>query len=99
MSEKYQLSMTDECYRFIVSGQVQGVFFRQSAAAQARQLGLAGWVRNLADGRVEGVVRGESETLTRFKAWLRDGPPAARVEGLQWIASDDTPDAGFEVRR
>jgi acylphosphatase len=98
MSEKYQRTMTDECYRFIVSGQVQGVFFRQSAAGQARQLGLCGWVRNLADGRVEGVVRGESETLARFKAWLRNGPPKARVEDLQWIANDANPVGDFEVR-
>lgn len=92
--------MTDECYRFLVTGRVQGVYFRQSTAEQARQLGLNGWVRNLPDGRVEGLVSGPRTTLETLKAWLRRGPTMARVDGLQWIISDTYPDAaGFEVRR
>lgn len=92
--------MSDGCYRFIVNGRVQGVYFRQSAADTARPLGLRGWVRNLADGRVEGMACGPSAALETFKAWLRHGPPAARVEGLQWIVSDARIDGeGFEVRR
>lgn len=91
--------MTDECYRFIVSGRVQGVYFRQSSVNQARQLGLRGWVRNLPDGRVEGIASGEAAALQSFKAWLRRGPAAARVDGLQWIAVDELLEAGFEVRR
>lgn len=91
--------MTEPCYRFIVSGRVQGVYFRQSAAAQARQLRIHGWVRNLPDGRVEGLACGAATALDQFKAWLRQGPPAARVDGLQWIASDLRPGTGFEVRR
>ena len=91
--------MTDPCYRFIVSGRVQGVYFRQAAVEQARQLQVSGWVRNLPDGRVEGIVSGGPAALEDFKAWLRRGPPAARVDGLQWIAVDTQPDTGFEVRR
>jgi len=91
--------MTNECYRFLVSGRVQGVYFRQSTADQARQLGLSGWVMNLPDGRVEGLANGPSAALETLKAWLRRGPPAARVDGLQWIVSDELPAAGFEVRR
>ena len=92
--------MTAQCYRFIVTGRVQGVYFRQSTADQARQLGLNGWVRNLPDGRVEGLVSGPGPVLETLKAWLRHGPTMARVDGLQWIISDTQPDAlGFEVRR
>ena len=91
--------MTGQCYRFIVSGRVHGVFFRQSSVAQALQLGLTGWVRNLADGRVEGVACGATENLEHFRAWLCRGPAAARVESLQWIAVDENPGSGFEVRR
>lgn len=91
--------MTDPCYRFIVSGRVQGVYFRHSSAAQAQRLQLRGWVRNLPDGRVEGRVSGAAAALDEFKAWLRHGPPAAQVDGLQWIVSDALSDAGFEVRR
>jgi acylphosphatase len=91
--------MTNECYRFLVSGRVQGVYFRQSTAEQARQLGLHGWVRNLPDGRVEGLASGKPAKLETLKAWLRRGPPAARVDDLQWTACDESAAAGFEVRR
>jgi len=86
-------------YRFVVSGQVQGVGFRYSAMAQARRLGLAGWVANLADGAVEGVAAGADESLAQFHAWLQRGPPAARVKGVEWQAAEAPLEAGFEIRR
>lgn len=64
----------------MVSGQVQGVFFRASAEATARRLGLTGWVRNLRDGRVELVACGEEAPLQELERWLWQGPPHARVE-------------------
>lgn len=88
-----------ECYRFIVSGRVQGVFFRQSAADTARQLGLDGWVRNLPDGRVEGLACGPAAALGELRAWLGKGPPAARVDAVEWVVSEELPAAGFLVRR
>lgn len=92
--------MSDECYRFIVNGRVQGVYFRQSTAEKARDLGLRGWVQNLPDGRVEGLASGPNHQLEALKSWLRQGPPAARVDGLQWIVDElPVPDTGFEVRR
>ncbi|MGH8461477.1 MAG: acylphosphatase [Stenotrophobium sp.] len=91
--------MTRQCYRFIASGRVQGVFYRQSSMEHARQLGLSGWVRNCADGRVEGIAQGTAEALEQFRAWLCRGPETARVDGLQWIAADVPPCSGFEVRR
>ena len=92
--------MTDECYRFIVSGRVQGVCFRQSTAEKAGNLGLSGWVHNLPDGCVEGVAQGDATALATLKAWLHRGPTAARVDDLQWIISDVLPNtSGFTVLR
>jgi acylphosphatase len=88
-----------ECYRFIVSGRVQGVFFRQSTADRAKALGLDGWVRNLPDGRVEGTAAGPAEALADLRGWLDRGPPAARVERVEWVAYAEIPAAGFVVRR
>ncbi len=66
----------------VVSGRVQGVFYRQSTADTARRLALRGWVRNLPDGRVEAEAEGERVALEALIAWCRRGPPAARVDDL-----------------
>ena len=88
-----------ECYRFTVSGRVQGVFFRQSTADTATRLALDGWVRNLPDGRVEGMAAGSPDALAELRAWLDRGPPAARVDGVEWKVSNEMPAPGFMVRR
>ena len=83
----------------VVSGRVQGVFFRASAAQEARGLGLSGWVRNLADGRVELHAEGERRNLTMLLAWAHQGPPAARVEEVAVEWSDYEGQLhGFSVR-
>lgn len=86
-------------YRFVVTGRVQGVHFRQSARAEGLRLGLAGWVRNRDDGAVEGCVGGADDALHRFAEWLRQGPPQARVSGRDWQPSEAHPAAGFVVLR
>ena len=65
--------------RVIVSGQVQGVFFRDSTRREATRQGLTGWVRNLPDGRVEMLFEGEEAAVRRLVDWCRRGPPDARV--------------------
>jgi acylphosphatase len=65
--------------RLRVSGQVQGVFYRQSTAMEAARLGLSGSVRNLPDGSVEVVAEGIRADVETLVAWCRRGPPAARV--------------------
>jgi acylphosphatase len=65
--------------RLLVSGRVQGVFFRAATAEQARALGLHGFARNLADGRVEIVAEGPRAKVEILVAWARHGPPHARV--------------------
>jgi len=69
-----------QCRQFRVSGSVQGVFYRVSAKEQAAALGLTGWVRNLADGRVELVACGPADVVARLEQWLYQGPDYARVD-------------------
>jgi acylphosphatase len=80
-----------------ISGQVQGVWFRQTCAELARQLGLAGWVRNLPDGRVEAVFEGDPPTVATMVAWCNHGPGRARVTEV--VEKEEPPEAltGFRV--
>ncbi len=73
----------DSAARFIVSGKVQGVFFRACVREQAQRLGLSGCARNLADGRVEVVAAGDVVAIETLATWLCSGPPQARVDALQ----------------
>ncbi|WP_028081667.1 acylphosphatase [Solimonas soli] len=86
-------------YRFRVRGRVQGVHFRQSTCERALALGLRGWVANCADGSVEGLAGGAADALAALREWLQRGPPAARVEHVEWRVSDEPPPDGFSVRR
>lgn len=83
-----------------VSGEVQGVFFRASARDRALGLGLAGWARNLPDGRVEIVAEGEAGRIAEFLAWCRVGPPRARVAECRVIKEAPVGEVGeFRVLR
>ena len=84
--------------RFVVSGRVQGVFFRASARAEATRLGLAGSARNLDDGRVEVVAIGPDAALDALERWLWQGPPSARVEGVARETIADRYADGFQIR-
>jgi len=87
-------------YRFVVTGRVQGVGFRASAQGKALFLGLRGWVRNRDDGAVEGLVGGDNAAdLQVFHDFLQIGPPAARVERLEWSATSEQAEEGFLVKR
>lgn len=66
--------------RLIISGRVQGVFFRASAADYARKLGLTGYARNLADGGVEIVAEGARANLKLLELWTHQGPKDAKVD-------------------
>ena len=67
------------CKHCFVSGRVQGVFYRASAAQRARELKITGYARNLPDARVEVLACGETKAVEAFCDWLWQGPPAARV--------------------
>jgi acylphosphatase len=82
----------------VVRGRVQGVAFRWSTRAEARRLGIAGWVRNRADGSVEAVFEGPPDAVAEAEAFCRSGPPGARVDGV--TARDQAIEGldGFEIR-
>ncbi|QUY45195.1 acylphosphatase [Acaryochloris marina S15] len=69
--------------RAVISGKVQGVGYRYSTRDKARSLGLVGWVRNLADGRVEAMTEGERRQVDIMMEWFKQGPPAAEVDGVE----------------
>jgi acylphosphatase len=73
----------------VITGRVQGVWYRESMRLEAERLGVLGWVRNRADGAVEAMVHGEEAAVEAIIAWAWEGPPAARVEGI-----DATPAEG-----
>jgi acylphosphatase len=85
--------------RYVVTGRVQGVGFRWFTHDAAAREGIHGWVRNLADGRVEVVAEGDAESMLRFEAAVRRGPGGARVEDVE---TDEQAPAGrttgFEIR-
>lgn len=85
--------------RVIVSGRVQGVFFRDSARTEAQRRGVTGWVRNREDGAVEAVFEGEPDAVDALIAWCRaGGPPRARVDDVVVHDEIDEGLRDFQVR-
>lgn len=82
-----------------VTGRVQGVWFRESMRRAAEANGVAGWVRNLPDGRVEAVVEGDDADVAQVVAWCRRGPERAQVERVDCEDEEPTGVVGFEVRK
>lgn len=84
--------------RVLVAGRVQGVWFRESCHDQAQAAGVAGWVRNLADGRVEVALEGPPDAVDEVVGWCRRGPRRARVDRVE--VGDEAPvgEQGFRVR-
>ena len=84
--------------RALVGGRVQGVWFRESCRDQAVAVGVAGWVRNLADGRVEVVLEGPPAAVEEVLAWCRRGPRRARVDRVDVVDEGPVGERGFRVR-
>lgn len=89
--------MKEAAYR--VRGKVQGVGFRWWTRSRARGLGLAGTVRNCADGSVEVRVRGPEETVARFREQLAEGPPGSRVDRVEEVPAEPFDGDSFEIVR
>ena len=85
-------------YRVLVSGQVQGVFFRAACRQEAQRHGVSGWVRNLPDGTVEAVFEGPDAEVGRLVEWSRRGPRAAVVQDVRVVAEPPEGISGFQVR-
>lgn len=89
-----------QAYHVYVSGKVQGVYYRASTAKKAQSLGLSGWVKNLADGRVELFAQGPSEPLEKLITWCKKGPVLAKVSNFECeLAQVDANMAHFVVMR
>jgi acylphosphatase len=83
--------------RVLVSGRVQGVFYRATCAREARGAGVGGFVRNTQDGRVEAVFEGPDAVVDRLVAWCRRGPEHARVDAVEVAFEEPVGDDGFRV--
>ncbi len=92
------MTVDERAVRCLVSGRVQGVWYRASTAQQAERLSLRGWVKNLADGRVEVVIAGESRQVAKLCGWLWEGSPDASVSGVTVAEWNDSVAAGFQTR-
>ena len=84
--------------RVVVSGRVQGVWFRESCRREATAAGVSGWVRNRADGSVLAVLEGEDAPVARVLSWMRHGPPHAEVSDVAVTAEKPAGEVGFVVR-
>ncbi len=84
--------------RALVSGRVQGVWFRQSTAAEAALIGVDGWVRNLPDGAVEAVFEGAPAAVAAAIAYVSHGPERAAVDRLLTFDEEPAGEQGFVVR-
>lgn len=89
--------MAIKCVRALISGRVQGVFFRDSTRTQASALGITGHAINLADGRVEVIACGESDHLDSLIEWLHHGPVYAEVNAVDIKPISTTPPDGFHI--
>lgn len=85
-------------YRVLISGHVQGVFFRDTCRRMAERLGVSGWVRNLPDGNVEAVFEGADGEVGRLMEWSRHGPPHAVVEDVRVQSEPPEGISGFQIR-
>ena len=86
------------CKKILVSGKVQGVFYRDSARQQAQIFSLSGYVMNLPDGQVEIEVCGEQSNIEEFQQWLWKGPIMSKVENVQVQEISIMNYSGFEIR-
>ena len=92
------MTAQETAQRCLVSGKVQGVFFRATTAEQAERLGIrGGWAKNLPDGRVEVVAAGSPDAVAALAAWLWDGSPGARVDSVEVETYDGAVPDGFQT--
>ena len=77
------------CAHVIISGRVQGVFYRASAKEKAEELGLTGWVRNKSDGTVEACFEGEENKVKDMIKWCHQGPRFSKVKNVEVVFKDD----------
>jgi acylphosphatase len=84
--------------RVVISGLVQGVFFRDTVRRRAQAAGVGGWVRNNWDGSVEAAFEGDAESVARLVQFCREGPRGARVDRVEIVDEEPEGLRGFEIR-
>jgi acylphosphatase len=84
--------------RVVISGLVQGVFFRDTVRRRAQAAGVGGWVRNNWDGSVEAAFEGDAESVARLVQFCRKGPRGARVDRVEIVDEEPEGLRGFEIR-
>lgn len=84
--------------KIVISGRVQGVFFRDCMRREALRHGVSGWVRNCPDGTVQAHLEGAPDAVAEVVLWCRTGPPEAEVEDLQVTVVEPEGEDGFSVR-
>lgn len=84
--------------RIVVTGRVQGVWYRGAMQQEALRLGLSGWVKNLPDGSVEATAEGAGDRVDELVRWCASGPPAARVAEVTTHDEPVTGYTGFDIR-
>lgn len=89
--------MAKLCRKALVSGKVQGVFYRASTRQKAQELGVTGYAKNLPDGRVEVLACGYTQQVNDLLDWLQIGPPASHVDTVEVFETDLTEAHSFEV--
>lgn len=87
------------CIHAVISGKVQGVFFRDSTRKKAEELNLTGWVQNLPNAQVELLACGDADSMTQFIEWLWQGPPLACVTEVDWTEENWQTLTAFNVLR
>jgi acylphosphatase len=83
--------------RLLITGRVQGVYFRASVQNVARTTGVAGSAHNLPDGRVEVVLEGELDAVEQVMTWCRTGPPGGRVDEIEVASEPPACATGFVI--
>ena len=84
--------------RVLVSGRVQGVFYRDTCRRVASEAGVAGWATNLPDGRVEVVLEGDPGSVDSVVKWCREGTPYSSVKSVEVREEDPEGERGFSIR-
>lgn len=83
----------------LISGKVQGVFFRDSARKMAQQLRITGWIKNRRDEKVEAVISGEEQAIKNFIKWAKNGPEKAKVDNVIVSKQPTVIFENFQIRR
>ena len=88
-----------ETVHLLISGKVQGVFFRDSSRRVAQQLHITGWIRNTGDHKVEAMISGEEREVQAFINWCQSGPERAEVQEVMVTKREKTSFEKFEIKR